>query len=284
MGERRAARIRTPLNAAINAVVIATIMIIWLTPVSFEWILVAFIAWIPPMVLRMLRVETPHGDTVDISAPVLGRWRALNSPTSRVPSHRTHGWSQTYAIDLVFDPEDSSRPQFALWSLARRPGAYPAFGEDVVAPIDGEVVRARSFMRDHLSRSSPLGLIYILLVESIFRELFGPTALLGNHIVIRRQDGVHVLVAHLKRGSLLVERGDSVMRGTKIAECGNSGNSTEPHVHIQAMDHASVWIAAGLPMTFDQAELPANDDLLLTDASRDDISRESASPREQPEA
>jgi len=115
-------------------------------------------------------------------------------------------------------------------------------------------------MRDHLSRSSPPGLLYLIL-ESV-REFLGPTGVLGNHVVIRRHDGVHVLMAHLRQGSLLVEGGDSVERGSKIAECGNSGNSTEPHVHVQAMDCASVWLAAGLPIRFDHAELPPNGGLL----------------------
>jgi hypothetical protein len=244
-----------------TAVAIAVLAMGLFAPVPQWWPWLTIGAWVPAMALYF-RLGTPQGDPVDISAPVAGRWRAINSPTSRVPSHFVHAWSQTYAIDLVFDPEDGSRPGVSWWPPARRPDAYPGFGRDIVAPIDGDVVRARSFMRDHLSRSSPPGLLYLIL-ESV-REFFGPTGVLGNHIVIRRLDGVHVLMAHLRQGSLLVERGDPVVRGAKVAECGNSGNSTEPHVHIQAMDHASVWIAAGLPIRFDHTVPPPNGDFLPT--------------------
>lgn len=243
------------------AVAIATLTIGLLMPVPRWWPWVTIGAWGPAMALYF-RLGTPHADPVDITAPVLGRWRAVNSPTSRVPSHFVHAWAQTYAIDLVFDPDDRSRPQLTWWPLARRPHDFPGFGKPVVAPIDGVVVRARSFMRDHLSRTSPLGLIYLIL-ESV-REFFGPIGILGNHVVIQSRDGVHVLVAHLRQGSLLVERGDELERGAKIAECGNSGNSTEPHVHLQAMDHASVWLAAGLPIRFDDNEPPPNGDFLPT--------------------
>ncbi len=258
--ERLTARTRMPVTATAIAVLALGLF----APVPQWWPWVTIATAIPATALYF-RLGTPHGDSVDISAPVLGRWRVVNSPTSRVPSHFVHAWSQTYAIDLVFDPADGSRPQMSWRPLARRPYAYPGFGQDIVAPIDGDVVRARSFMRDHLSRSSPPGLIYLIL-ESV-REFFGPTGVLGNHIVIRRHDGVHVLMAHLRQGSLLVERGDSVTRGSKIAECGNSGNSTEPHVHVQAMDRASVWFAAGLPTRFDHVELPPNGGLLLSGRS-----------------
>lgn len=244
-----------------TAVAVGSVVIALLLPVPKWWPWIAVVTAIPATALYF-RVGTPHADPVNIAPPVQGRWSAINSPTSHVPSHFVHAWSQTYAIDLVFEPENEPRPPMRWWPLVRRPDAYPGFGQPVTAPVSGEVVRARSFMRDHLSRSSPPALLY-LIVESV-RELFGPIGILGNHVVIRSDDGPHVLLAHLRRRSLLIERGDRVVQGTKIAECGNSGNSSEPHVHIQAMDRASVWVAAGLPIQFDHLEPPGNGDFLPT--------------------
>jgi murein DD-endopeptidase MepM/ murein hydrolase activator NlpD len=116
-----------------------------------------------------------------------------------VPSHGVHAWAQTYALDLVNDPGDGSRPAWAWWPLARRPDDFPGFGEPVFAPVSGEVVRARGGMRDHRSRTSPPALVYFAL-ESV-RELLGPPGILGNHVVIRRDDGACVVVAHLIRKS-----------------------------------------------------------------------------------
>jgi hypothetical protein len=45
-----------------------------------------------------------------------------------------------------------------------------------------------------------------------------------------------VLLAHLRAGSLRVKVGDQVACGQPLAECGNAGNTSEPHVHVQVQD------------------------------------------------
>lgn len=44
-------------------------------------------------------------DPVEVAPPVTGRWTALNSPADKVPSHGVHLYGQTYAIDIVAEPE-----------------------------------------------------------------------------------------------------------------------------------------------------------------------------------
>jgi murein DD-endopeptidase MepM/ murein hydrolase activator NlpD len=51
----------------------------------------------------------------------------------------------------------------------------------------------------------------------------------------------------LRHGSLQVAVGDKVAGGQPVAEVGNTGNTTEPHLHVQLMDHPVVTAAAGLP-------------------------------------
>ena len=67
--------------------------------------------------------------------------------------------------------------------------------------------------------------------------------------------GVYAVLAHLRRGSLRVAKGQRVAAGEQVAECGNSGNSTEPHLHFQLMDHLSVLFAAGLPFRLARYEV-----------------------------
>lgn len=74
--------------------------------------------------------------------------------------------------------------------------------------------------------------------------------MVGNHVTIDHGNGVHSLYAHLRRGSVRVAVGDRVSAGDVIGEVGNSGNTSEPHLHFQLMDRPSVMNAAGLPFRF----------------------------------
>ncbi|MFP8884603.1 M23 family metallopeptidase [Streptomyces mangrovi] len=196
----------------------------------------------------MTRAQRPPRDEVPpvaLGVPVEGRWMARNGPATKVPSH-THNLAQTYAIDMARRPAPD--PVW-FWPPARRPESYPSFGEPLFAPADGRVVAAADGQRDHLSRSSLAGLFYVL-AEGFVRSLGLPRHLLGNHLVLDLGDGVYAVFAHLRRGSLKVAVGDRVTAGRPLAECGNSGNSSEPHLHFQLMDGPDITSARGLRFTW----------------------------------
>lgn len=201
--------------------------------------------------LAMLFVpkRLPVYESIGVVSPVTGRWLGMNSPVDRVPSHGVRAYGQAYAIDLVYEPIDQKRPQYGSGPALRHPEEYPAFGQPVRAMVDGVVVRASDTLRDHRARSSLFAVVYMM-IEGALRELGGPRFIIGNHVTIRRNDGNFALVAHIKQGSVLVAKGDRVRAGQVIAECGNSGNSSEPHVHAQLMDRRSVWTGQGIPFTF----------------------------------
>lgn len=197
-------------------------------------------------------------ETLALSAPVRGRWMALNSPTSNVPSHGTHGYGQAFAVDLLIRSEpaaDDSTPPARTGFIS--PSAFPSFGQPILAPAPAVVARVYDRARDHLSRTSPWALFYLYL-ESTIRDFLGTKRMLGNHVVLRLADGTHFVFAHLRRGSVRVAVGQSVSLGEVIGECGNSGNSTEPHLHCQRQDVESPGIAVGLPWTISPGGIPEN--------------------------
>lgn len=171
----------------------------------------------------------------------------LNSPGTRVPSHGVHAWGQTYAVDLVFVTDGADGAAVGSRPSGSRPDRFPSFGKAVRAMGDGTVVQVRDSARDHRSRSGPAGVL-LFLAQATLRELRGPSGLLGNWITVELDGGGYALVAHLRQGSACVRVGDRVAGGQRIAECGNTGNSTEPHVHAQLMDTRRPAFAAGLPM------------------------------------
>ncbi|WP_337692488.1 M23 family metallopeptidase [Ornithinimicrobium pratense] len=89
------------------------------------------------------------------------------------------------------------------------------------------------------------------------RAAHGWTGLAGNYVVVEVRLGAFVALCHLREGSITVAPGQSVAAGEVVGQCGNSGNSTEPHLHVQAIDQIDVTRAKGLPLAFPHG-LPRN--------------------------
>jgi hypothetical protein len=136
---------------------------------------------------------------------------------------------QRWAYDLLVEP-------YAHGS--ERLEDYGCYGIPVLAPISGLVTLAHDGEPDA--------------VPGVISNNFLAPA--GNHVVIKLETGTYLLIAHLKPGSILVKPGDTVTEGQKIGECGNSGNTSEPHIHIhhQRQDPAvfPINFAEGLPLYF----------------------------------
>ncbi|WP_434993333.1 M23 family metallopeptidase [Arthrobacter sp. Ld5] len=213
-------------------------------------------------------------DPVDDGGPVLlrypleGRFRARNSPARRVPSHGTDLMGTTYAIDLVpVDAGGRSAPRSWRSLVATEPAErFVGFGAPVLAPAGGVVVVAHDGEEDHAARRSQLALLPYMAGQAQ-RLRHGPGAVAGNHVVIALgADGPFVLVAHLRRSSLRVGVGSPVREGRPVGECGNSGNSTQPHVHVQVTDSTDWPTARGLPIAFRTprgVELPGESQLVV---------------------
>jgi murein DD-endopeptidase MepM/ murein hydrolase activator NlpD len=174
----------------------------------------------------------------EIGSPLRGsNWLAANGP-SNTSHHRRATLalegalhtSQRYAIDWVQigpdlhtyrgDPKDNR--------------SYICYGSDVLAVADGTVVEIKDGIVENVPNQPPAVPITLETVA-------------GNHIDLDLGGGVYAMYAHLRPGSLKVKLGDRVKRGQVIALLGNTGNSTEPHLHFQLMDRNSPLISEGLP-------------------------------------
>lgn len=136
-----------------------------------------------------------HQDTLDLSIPLHRLWRG-----------------QSYGVDIVAMPRlgttsDGTRPA--------DPKRYAIFGRPIHAPCAGTVVTLSTDRPD-------------LAVPKVDRKIME-----GNHIKLRC-NGVEVVMAHLKQGSIKVTIGQSVKVGQIVGAVGNSGMSDEPHLHIHA--------------------------------------------------
>ncbi|WP_344320844.1 M23 family metallopeptidase [Streptomyces macrosporus] len=185
--------------------------------------------------------------------PFTGLWRAGNSPARRVPSHGTDLFGARYAIDFT-GVDDRHRTagsrDWRTFFATEPPELFFAFGRPILAPVNGTVVDVHDAEPDHEARRSPLALLpYAMGQAARLRQ--GVGAIAGNHVIIAQpESGAFVVLAHLQAGSVRVSVGQEVVAGRPVANCGNSGNSTQPHVHVQAMDGPDPSVARGVPMLF----------------------------------
>ncbi|MCS4275722.1 hypothetical protein M2390_000883 [Mycetocola sp. BIGb0189] len=186
---------------------------------------------------------------LDLAYPFTGRWLVRNSPTSRVPSHGTALFATSHAIDFVPVYSGHRTVRFSLRSLFLPEPAtrFPGFGRAILSPVEGTVVSVHDGEDDHDAYRGFPSVGFALSQRRRISQ--GWHALTGNHIMIQSADGV-IALCHLRLGSITVKAGQHVGVGDRLAECGNSGNSTEPHLHLQAMDSADPLSARALPLTF----------------------------------
>lgn len=193
-----------------------------------------------------------HVPETDLTLPFDGEWRAVNGGVTKSTSHSWGLVSQRYAYDFVVTDDDGDTHEGDGDALEE----YYAFGNPIRAPADGTVVATEDSLRDYPTPGS------------LFPE-WRTYKITGNYVVLEHDDGEYSMLAHLKEGSVTVEPGERVERGEVVGECGNSGNSSEPHLHYQLMDRSNFWTAAGLVPRFSGVDVSRDDDRRAEDPAYD---------------
>jgi hypothetical protein len=184
---------------------------------------------------------------VVISSPLVGEdWVAGNGPSNTSVHRRAlipingHAYiSQRLAIDWVQaypdgkmykgDPSDNRN--------------YRAYGAEIHAVADGVVTQ----VGDGIPQNTPGAKS---LAVPITLETVG-----GNHVIMEIGNGLFAFYAHMQPGSLRVKVGDKVTRGQVLGLLGNTGNSSEPHLHLQICSANSEMGSEGLPYAFASFEV-----------------------------
>ena len=181
-----------------------------------------------------------------------GKYAVINGGGNVVvnPHAAIHG--QRYAIDITKLGFLGMRASGILPADLHR---YAVYGDVVHAPCAGSVV----FREDGLPEQRPPSM--------------NPGHLAGNHVALRCEDGsdVSLLLAHLAPGSVRVQTGDTVRVGDPLGRAGNSGNTSEPHLHLQAIrgeahDIDAFMTGDPVAMLFDGRFLARNGILTVDDA------------------
>ncbi|HML22684.1 MAG TPA: peptidoglycan DD-metalloendopeptidase family protein [Aggregatilinea sp.] len=152
--------------------------------------------------------------------PMDGLWYTAWGGPDRIHNYHVDAASQRHAYDFIVWQNGST---FSGDGTANED--YYAYGQPVYAPADGTVVK----VVDGLSESAP----------QIETDAENPA---GNHVVIQVGEAEYLYLAHMQPGSILVAEGDTVEAGQQIGLVGNSGNTSEPHLHIHLQDQIEMFV------------------------------------------
>ena len=152
-------------------------------------------------------------EAVDLAFPLAGGLYVVGQGgAAPIINHHYAFKSQRHALDLEKIGAAGFR---AAGIFPKDPSRYEVFGDVVTSPCDGRVVFARDGLEDAVGAQT---------------EAERPA---GN-VVALECAGATVFLAHLAKGSLAVKEGQTVVAGDALGRVGNSGNTTEPHLHIHA--------------------------------------------------
>lgn len=201
-------------------------------------------------VVRLADVAVPAATYEPLAAPLAGAgWLAVNGPGNSSVHRRSvltlEGQAriaQRFAADWVRIDEQGR----TFVGDAEQNAAYLAYGEDVLAVADGTVVA----MRDDIPENVP-GLMSRAVPVTL-------ETLAGNHVVLDLHDGRYAFYGHLQPGSVGVQAGERVRRGASIGRIGNSGNSTEPHLHFH-VSNGPTLASEGVPYMFERFDVLQRD-------------------------
>lgn len=162
-----------------------------------------------------------------LQLPFHGEWFVLWGGRTLAQNYHAVSKSQRFACDFLIVKDGVSHT-----GDGSRLTDYYAYGQDVLAPADGQVVWACDSLPDQ---------------EPGLMDAKHPV---GNGVVIDHGNGEFSVLAHMQPKSVRVKVGDRVAAGDVVGKCGNSGHTTEPHIHYHLQDGPDFTTAEGLPAAF----------------------------------
>ncbi len=178
---------------------------------------IAFILFLIFGILDIVSLASSAGSTKDIAELEFpfksGEYLVAQGGNNPLINYHYLYYAQKYALDITkyclkemnFSAKILNNEDFCIWN------------EPLVAVCDGVIKDAVDAFKDNVP------------ISEMDKKNYK-----GNHVELHCNSGVDVIYAHLRLSSVLVKKGELVIKGKQIGNVGNSGNSSEPHLHIQA--------------------------------------------------
>lgn len=164
--------------------------------------------------------------------PFRGEWYVFWGGDKETVNYHVGVPGQRRAADLLIRGADNRSHK----DTGRRNEDYYVYGKEILAAAAGTVVTAIDGVPDNKPGS------------------MNPLCAVGNCLIIDQGSSEYAVYAHLKPGSLKAHSGDKVRQGEVLALCGNSGNSSEPHLHFHLQNSAVLQDGLGITPYFSQVK------------------------------
>jgi len=181
-------------------------------------------------------IPMPEKNKTELSLPFKGRWLVVWGGDTKELNQHHDTPNQRFAFDFLGVDENGKTRKGADETNED----YLAFGREILAPADGLVTDVLDGVRDNSPGS------------------MNPYSALGNAVFIQHSENEVSVLAHLKRKSITVKAGDNVKKGQVIGLCGNSGNSSEPHLHYHLQNTPIIQDGSGIKCFFQKSPADSN--------------------------
>jgi hypothetical protein len=195
--------------------------------------------------IKLMEYKSPN----QYDFPLKGSWSAFGAPT--LNSH--HRWVsiQEFAYDFVkMDKTGNTHKK-----KGDKFKHYYAYGEPIYSIGNGKVVSILNTVKESsllLNNDIESQDERMNKIKNLQNELLkkGFEYILGNHVIIEHPNGEYSYYMHLKTGSINVQVGDSISKGQEIGKLGQSGMSSQPHLHFQLSNSPKIIESRCLPIVF----------------------------------
>lgn len=164
-----------------------------------------------------------------LKLPFKGEWTVFWGGDTKAQNYHVAYPAQKNAFDILITNGGKS---FKTNGQANED--YYAFGQELIAPCDAEVVLAVDGIKDNKP------------------GVLNPTYVPGNTVILKTDKNEFLFFAHFKQNSIVVKQGQKVKQGDLLGQCGNSGNSSEPHLHFHIQNIEDFNSAIGAKCFFEK--------------------------------
>lgn len=191
-------------------------------------------------------------NTTKLILPFKDLWTVIWGGDTKELNYHVGNEAQKNAFDIVITNEKGK----SYKTNGKINEDYYAFGKDLIAPCDGEIVLVVDGVKDN--------------VPGILNSVYVP----GNTVIIKTQNNEYLFFAHFKQHSIIVKQGQKVKQGQLLGLCGNSGNSSEPHLHFHIQNAEDMNSATGVKCYFGEIQVNGETKMDYSPIQKEKISNE----------